>query len=497
MDYPQAAGMANIFAQYLVRFGDRFQALPWDAFGNVFEGPDHTWGTISMTALVKEGSWNLWESLEPTAEYYGVYMAYMRFLDPGLDYAVVPVKSTTESVVPYAVCHLGDQDRCHVLLVNLTDTKQIVQVDRKSEKKKPGNYRTEVDVFGAEQFKWIGDQKDAYPYPKMGPSGRLLEGKNRDIEIPPFGTVVVRMNAFTHTKPTSPTIIAAALEKKVMTVGDTLDLFVTAVQEGGELAGAEIQIKKWDNKGTLTVRATPDDGKWNSSIESFHLQIPLTEKVSIGNKEIKVTITGKNKKQTSFTIPFRVRGAYRTTSVMQNFDNGLDNVSWFPVVNGDNATSMDAKVFNGNPPLGGYIRHDFIVEQPPELGWPNYSGAYYNVPEEVKKSVGIVFDYATTHNNPQGYIELQIMSSQVEDYDEFMIRLKNTRGNWVRDTLIWENMKQEGWGKTIPQLDPTKIKNFAFRARHSGKGYISLDNIYLLGEDGKEVPMPKGLRRLR
>ena len=504
MDYPQAAGIANIFAQYVVRFGDRFQALPWDAFGNVFEGPDHTWGTISMTALVKEGSWNKWASLEPTAEYYGMYMAYKRFLDPGLSYAVVPVKSTTESVVPYAVCYNDEYyHRCHVLLVNLTDSKQIVQVDRKSEKKKPGNYRTEVDVFGAEQFKWIGDQKDAYPYPKMGPSGRLLEGKNRDIEIPPFGTVVVRMNAFNHTKPTSPNILAAALEKKVMTVGDTLDLFVTAEERHSiPLTGANIQIKKWDNKGTLTVRATPDDGKWNSSIESFHIQVPVTDKVKIGQKEIKLTVSnGPNsnglKYPDTLIIPFRVRGAYRTTSVMENFDNGLDNVSWFPVVNGDNATSMDAKIINGTPPLGSYIRHDFIVEQPPELGWPNYSGAYYNVPEEVKKSVGIVFDYSTTHNNPQGYIELQIMSSQVEDYDEFMVRLKNTRGNWVRDTLIWENMKQEGWGKTIPQLDPTKIKNFAFRARHSGKGFINLDNIYLLGEDGKEVPMPKGLRRLR
>ena len=490
MDYPQAAGMANIFAQYAVRFGDRFQALPWDAFGNVFEGPDHTWGTISMTALVKEGSWNRWASIEPTAEYYGVYMTFKRFLESG--YAVVPVKSTTESVVPYAICK---GNSCNVLLVNLTDTKQIVQVDRKSEKKKPNNARVEVDVFGAKQFKWIGDQRDAYPYPKMGPSGRRIEGKNRDIEVPPFGTVVVRMNPAQQSN--APEVLAAALEKKVLVVGDTLDLFVTAVQEGGELAGAEVQIKKWDKNGPLTVQAKPDDGKWNSSIESFHLQIPLTEKVSIGNKEIKVTITGKNKKQTSFNIPFRVRGAYRTTSVMQNFDNGLDNVSWFPVVNGDNATSMDAKIYNGNPPLGGYIRHDFIVEQPPNLGWPNYSGAYYNVPEEIKNSVGIVFDYATSHNNPQGYIELQIMSSQVEDYDEFMVRLKNTRGNWVRDTLIWENMKQEGWGKTIPQLDPTKIKNFAFRARYSGKGFINLDNIYLLGENGKEVPMPRGLRRLR
>ena len=490
MDYPQAAGVANIFAQYAVRFGDRFQALPWDAFGNVFEGPDHTWGVISMTALVKEGSWNRWASLEPTAEYYGVYMAFRRFLESG--YAVVPVKSTTESVVPYAICK---GNSCNTLLVNLTDTKQIVQVDRKSEKKKPSNARIEVDVFGADQFKWIGDQRDAYPYPKMGPSGRRLDGKNSDIEVPPFGTVVVRMNP-AQQNASVPEALAIALEKKVMTDGDTLDLFVTAVQDGGELAGADVQIDKWEKK-PLTIHATPDDGKWNSSIESFHVKVPVTDKVTKGTQELKITLTGKNKKKATFKVPFRIRGAYRTTSVMQNFDGNIDDVPWFPVVNGDNATAMDAKIIKGNPTLGGYIRHDFIVEQPPNLGWPNYSGAYYNVPEEVKKSVGIVFDYSTTHNNPQGYLELQIMSSQVEDYDEFMIRLKNTRGNWVRDTLIWENMKQEGWGKTIPQLDPTKIKNFAFRARHSGKGYISLDNIYLLGEDGKEVPMPRGLRRLR
>ena len=37
MDYPQAAGAANVFAQFAVRFGNRLQALPWDAFGNVFE----------------------------------------------------------------------------------------------------------------------------------------------------------------------------------------------------------------------------------------------------------------------------------------------------------------------------------------------------------------------------------------------------------------------------------------------------------------------------
>ena len=509
MDYPQATAMAMIFAQHAVRFGDRLQVLPWDAFGNLFKSPDDTWGTISMTALVKEGSWNKWKSLEPTAEYYGLYMTFKRFLEEG--FAVVPATSTNSNVVAYALAKKGaaGADSARVMMVNLSDVPQVVQIDRTSGAN--DKVRTEVDVFGEAQFKWVGDGKNAYPYPKMGPSGtRLNPNKNRDITIPPYGLVVALINPrvvgeskATAAKAETPVVLAAALEKKVMMRGDTLDLFVTATQQDGQLTGASIKIPGFGPKGgSKTVNATPDDGQWNAAIESFHVKVPVPNDAKIvaaGGTlpEIELTVTGLGGKKVVQKIPFRVRGAYRTTSCMQNFDNGIDAVDWFPVVNGDNATSMDAKVYNGNPPLGGYIRHDWIIEQPPELGWPNYSGAYYVLPPEVKNSVGIVFDYATNHNNPDGYIELQIMSEQVKDYDEFMVRLKNTRGNWVRDTLIWENMSQEGWGKNVPQLDPRQIKNFAFRARWSGKGFISLDNIYLLQEDGKEVPMPRGLRRLR
>lgn len=490
MDYPQAAGIANIFAQYAVRFGDRLQVLPWDAFGNIFEGPDHTWGVISMTALLKEGSWNRWKSLEPTAEYFGVYMAFKRFLEDG--FAVVPVKSSSENVVPYALCK---ESSCRVMLVNMTDVTQVVQIERKSGANE--KVRTEVDVFGEEQFKWIGDQKDAYPYPKMGPSGqRLNPALSKDIGIPAFGLVVVQIDPKV-SQDNMPKVISAALEKKVLVAGDTIDLFVTATQEGGELIGGELKIANWDKRGTFSMKVLPDDGKWNASIESFHVKVPIPEKIKLGEKKLELYLKGVGKKTFKYEIPFRIRGAYRTTSILQNFDKGLEDVAWFPVVNGENSTSMDAKVYNGNPPLGGYMRHDFIIEQPPEQSWPNFSGAYYVLPEEVKKSVGVVFDYATTHNNPSGYFELQVQSTQVEDYDDFMVRLRNTHGNWVRDTVIWENMTQEGWGKVIPQLDPTKIKHFAFRARYSGKGFISLDNIFLLQEDGTEVPMPKGMRRLR
>ena len=508
MDYPQATAVASIFAQHAVRFGNRLQVLPWDAFGNLFKGPDGTWGTISMTALLKEGSWNYWKSLEPTAEYYGLYMTFKRFLEDG--FAVLPVKSSSPDVEAYAI---GKGDSTRVMLVNLSEVPQVVHIDRESvvaaggatEVGKGDLVRTEVDVFGADQFKWVGTTQNAFPYPKMGPSGRRINpSKSKDITIPAFGLAVVQINPRVvgldgagKAQAADPQIIAAALEKKVLLAGDTLDLFVTAVQESGQLTSGVVKIGNWGKRGTYIAAEEPDDGKWNAAIESFHVKVPIPEDMSNASRTIRVEVQGLGGKLGKMDIPFRVRGAYRTTKVMQNFDNGLDAVDWYPVANGDNATTIGAKVFNGAPPHGGFIRHDFMIEQPPAQGWPNFAGAYYVIPEEVKKSVGIVFDYATNHNNPDGYFEVQIASSQVEDYDEFMVRLKNTRGSWVRDTLIWENMTQEGWGKTIPQLDPTKIKNFAFRARHSGMGYISLDNIYLLGEEGEEIPMPRGLRRLR
>ena len=499
MDYPQATAVASIFAQHAMRFGNRLQVLPWDAFGNLFKGPDDTWGTISMTALLKEGSWNHWKSLEPTAEYYGIYMTFMQFLENG--FAVLPVESTSPDVVAYAI---GKGDSARVMLVNLSDVKQVVQIDRASvatgtdsatahEVGKGDLVRTQVEIFGEEQFKWIGTTQSAYPYPKMGPSGRRINpSKSRDIAVPPFGLAVVQINPKANIT-SEPKILAASIEKKVLLAGDTLDLFATAVQQDGQLTEGKLEIPELG----VVEWFKPDDGLWNASIESFHVKVPMPANVKLGPATAILKISGLGKKTTEFKIPFRIRGEYRTTSVMQNFDNGLDAVDWYPVANGDNATSIEAKVFNGAPPHGGFIRHDFLIEQPPAQGWPNFAGAYYVIPPEVKNSVGIVFDYATNHNNPDGYFEVQIASEQVKDYDEFMVRLKNTRGSWVRDTLIWENMTQEGWGKTIEQLDPKQIKNFAFRARYSGKGYISLDNIYLLQEDGNEVPMPRGLRRLR
>ena len=223
MDYPQATAMASVFAQHAMRFGNRLQVLPWDAFGNLFKGPDDTWGTISMTALLKEGSWNHWKSLEPTAEYYGVYMTFMDFLESG--FAVLPVESNSPDVVAYAI---GKGDSVRVMLVNLSDITQLVQIDRASVGTDSANatptvgkgdlVRTQVEIFGEEQFKWNGTTQSAYPYPKMGPSGRRINpSKSRDIAVPPFGLAVVQINpkvvgldSATKSAAADPKVIAAA-----------------------------------------------------------------------------------------------------------------------------------------------------------------------------------------------------------------------------------------------------------------------------------------------
>jgi hypothetical protein len=507
MDYSQAAAVSMVFAENAMKFGNRLQVLPWDSFSNLFIGPDSTYGTISLTALSKEGSWSYWKSLEPTAMYYGVYMTYKEFLENG--YFVLPVQSNTPEIVSYAV---GKGDSIRVLLVNLSDKDKGVLIERESlqsdstikndslsKKNEPGKgdlVRTQVEIFGASQFKWIGTSQTAYAYPKMGPSGRRINpSKNKEIQVPAYGMAVVQINpkVLKGENANMPKILSASLEKRTVLAGDTLDLFVTALQENGQLVQGQLKIPELG----IVKNIKPDDSLWNASIESFHVKIPLSENVQLGNMKILLTFEGLGQKKLNFEIPFRIRGKYRTTSVMEDFENGFENVKWFAVANGDNATNIGAKIFSGSKPHGSFMRHDFFVEQPPQLGWPNFVGAYYEMPPEVSESVGIVFDYATTHSNSDGYFELQIPSNQVKDYDEFMVKLKNTKGVWKRDTLIWENMKQEGWGNTIEKLDPKQIKYFAFRARHAGKGYISLDNLYLLKEDGTEIPMPKGLRQLR
>jgi septum formation protein len=117
---------------------------------------------------------------------------------------------------------------------------------------------------------------------------------------------VVGLSEATKAQAAKPKFLAASLEKKVLMAGDTIDLFVTAIQENGQLTNGAVTVGNWGKRGMVLQNAVPDDGKWNASIESFHVQIPIPEDVYPAAREIQVTVQGLGGKVSVLKIPFRV-----------------------------------------------------------------------------------------------------------------------------------------------------------------------------------------------
>ncbi len=483
MESVQATAIMNVFAQFLVHFGDKGHALPWDVYGSLNKGPDDTYGSISLTTLKREGSWDMWGVMTPTAEYFGIYLAFNHWVREG--FFVLPVKTSDTTLAAYA---LGKGDSSNILLLNLSGEGKEIQVSRASGAKG----MVQATFFGEAQYHWQGTDTKAFANPGMGPSGtRLADGANATVKIPAFGLALVQFSP-PQKKTENPRFLQASLAQELVLAGDTLDLTMTVYQKEGMLTYGKATVKNFG----FSKKITPADGAWGSSLEALHIKIPVPENAQIGDATIYLEVLGLGNKVGTLRVPFRVRGKYRTISVFEDYEDSL-KVNWYPVAFGDNSTSMKGKIF-GTKGQGSFMQHDFFIEQPKTLGWPNFSAAQYPVKNElVKNSVGIVFDYATRHDNPEGYHELLVISNQVKDYDDFMYRLKNTQGRWVRDTVLWSSIRQEGWGIFIPRLEADQIHTFAFRGRHAGSGFIYLDNIYLLGETGSEVAMPPSLRRLR
>jgi hypothetical protein len=114
---------------------------------------------MSLSILKRDGAFSSWGALEPTTEYYGIYMTYMRWIRDG--WSVLPTTSSDSSIAAYTLVR-GDSSR--VLLINFTGTDQEVKVDHHSKKA----VRIQAEVFGNDQYKWIGTSEKAYSSPGMG-----------------------------------------------------------------------------------------------------------------------------------------------------------------------------------------------------------------------------------------------------------------------------------------------------------------------------------------
>ena len=209
-----------------------------------------------------------------------------------------------------------------VLLINFTGTDQEVKVDHHSKK----SVRIQAEVFGNDQYKWIGTSEKAYSSPGMGPSGRRLKnGTSAELKVPAFGLAVVHF-APALEKKNAPGLLHALMVKKVLLASDTLELWGTVYQKDGQLTYGKITIRELG----VSQKILPEDGAWNAAVESFHVKIPIPANVKLGEKNVFLEVMGLGGKTSSWKWPFKIRGEYRTIGIMENFDAGLDSVSWFP-----------------------------------------------------------------------------------------------------------------------------------------------------------------------
>jgi hypothetical protein len=487
----QASVVNHIFAQFLVRAGNRGHVLPWDVYGGWQTGKDGTQGSIRLFNPATPKGYSSWDKSDPSSQWFGLHLAFQHWVREGL--RVLPTTTADSAVRAFS---LGKGDTTHVLLFNMSEHSMPVQISRKSQVSTPA----QVFHFSAQNFQWIGSDDKAYAKPGMGPwANRFGATQSISIQIPPMGMALVNWDP----KPLQSNEVEAlhlGSNAKVLMPGDTFEFWGTLRQKGGSLLGGKFNCAPFA-QGPLIFADNMSGGE----MEGVYFRIPIPANTKPSTYSLKLEVEGTGQQGLAERIQFRVRGLFRTVLALINFDV----VTPDSFGNGDNATVITPVVKHGPAPLLSWLQAKFFIEQPKGQNWPNFVSMRFYLDRKVINGVGIpgvpdstriagiVFDYATRHSTAEGYFELQVLTDTVTDYDEFQLRLRKTGGSWVRDTVLWNQTKQEGWGKPVGQIDGAKIKALEFRARGEGSGEIDLNNIMLLAENGKEIPMPTELRRLR
>ncbi|NLB63432.1 MAG: hypothetical protein GX801_04915 [Fibrobacter sp.] len=491
----QGTAVLSLLADFAVRFGDRGHALPWDVYGGFQTGPDGTSGSLRLFNPVHPWAYSSWGNHSPSSQYHALYLAQTQWQRQG--FAVLPVNNPDSMVRVFA---LGNKDSINVLLLNFRAEPVKVELNVPSSHSSP----MQSFVFSETNFNWQGTDLKAYAAPGMGAwANRHAADSVLQIMLPPQGVALVQWGSIPLAD--EPVLMQhLAMTRNVLKPGDTIDIWGTVIQENGAVLGADYK-SVW-GPGEIF----PSDGQWGGSMEGLRLQIPIPHNTKPGEHRLEITTRAAGDQVGAWLLKYRIQGEARTVAPLSLFDKGVtlqsdqpDQSEWFVYAHGRNGTKLDLKIIPGPPPMGGYLHGDFYILQPEGQGWPNFVSAHLPIERELftkpefGRLSGVIFDYATFHDSNDGYFQFMALSEPVKDYDDYIKLLRNTKGTWVRDTVFWEDMAQEGWGKPCGLLDPKLITQFEWQARGQGSGYMRIDNLMLLAEDGKEVPMPQGFRRTR
>lgn len=471
-----AAGLQ--FAHFIQRFGDRGLTNTWELYTGIQKGPDGTFGSLSVMTEPTQGTWSSL-NYPPNASFWSTRTIVRQWLDEAGGDTIVPIDQVSGARL-FAVRNKG---RVSVLAFNMTEDSLALALDATL-------FPDGGDVlsWGTGEYLWTGTDATARAIPNNGPSSRtLVSGWAGSAKIPPYGMLVVRGAGRARQAMRIAHWSANAIK---LTVADTLVVSGWTTGEGSKVAGGVVSI------GAVDAKLVPTDGAWDGPCESWTARISASD-IGTGSMLLKVSLTNDLGEVAMDSVKIDVSGTLRPVHLIANFENQdlttASGASWY-TYSADNG-EVSAEIVARS--TGGFCMKDTVeLTQPTTLNYTNFGTSFTGLPGVHKLDsafglMGVVFDVATRHSSPDGVFSMSVNTSNVKDYDNYSIALPNTEGAWVRDTVLFSNLKQGGWGKKVPFVVDS-IVGLGFAGNVAGSITIMLDNIYFLGSKGD--PIDVGVR---
>jgi hypothetical protein len=466
-------------AHFIQRFGDRGVAVLWELFEGGGTGPDGSWGTLSEFDNPTLGEWSSLGD-PPAATFWPKRTILRQWLDTAGGDTIEPVDQVSGARL-FAVRNNG---RVSILAFNLGPDSTTIALE-------PSLFPQGGDIlsWGTGEFNWIGTTTDAQAAPDNGPSSRPIPASwSGSAKIPPYGFLVVRGSSRARQPLRT---VHWQLSKPGPTVADTVTISGWSTAEGTHLTGGT-----W-SAGAASGPLVATDGVWDGPCESWTARVPAGS-VGTGSWALHIAVTDSVGDTARDSVAIQVSGTLRPVLLISNFDNKVRNTTFGTVWNtfaGPDSFTVALTI----PTTGGlgtpYLQSTIHIGQPAGLGYTNYVTTYFPVPAGLDKRdtsmnlVGMVFDIKTTQSSIAQDFRLLVDLTDINvpgNYNNYAINLPNTNGQWVHDTVLFQDVQQQaGWGIALP-FDLDSLQLVEFRAEGAGNAVLALDNVAFLGTKGAD-----------
>lgn len=178
--------VANMYAGFAQKFGDRAMSVFWDSFEDMSAGPNGTFGGLSLFNVVTKSYVSSFVKA-PSAAYWALFTAQNLWINPEKQNSMVAGAFTrSDKVRAYGIKTDAD---FRALLFNVSFVAETLSCSLAV-----NTYgRADVFTWGETQFKWNGANKSAVAFPNCGPvSYSTAAAARNEIVVPAQSMCVVR-----------------------------------------------------------------------------------------------------------------------------------------------------------------------------------------------------------------------------------------------------------------------------------------------------------------